>query len=362
MCFSSGTSGAPKAVVMSHHNLIAQILALRSTNPFLHSNKVREVFFPSFAHVYGLVSAILVPAWVGSYCQIMKRFDYIKYLRRCEEIRATVLRLVPAAAIRIVKDNEVKKLDLRSVQAAMCSGAALSDETVKGLRTMLAPGAGVLNGYGMTEATVTLLRETRQDKGASVGRPSAGVSIRVIDDSFNDVVPGEDGECLIRGPTIFLEYKNNPAETAEAKTQDGWLRTGDVVRADIDGFFYLTGRKKELIKFRGNQIAPAELEAVLLLDPRVADAGVCGVYDQSLETEIPIGFVTLKPELVGDPGMQLNALREVKDFVNGRVAPYKKFREGLKHMDSLPKNASGKLLRRELTERASEMRSRASKL
>lgn len=347
---------------MTHHNLLAQMLGLRSTNPFLHSSRIREVFFPPFAHVYGLVSAILVPAWVGSYLQPMKRFDYIQYLRRCAEIKATVLRLVPAAALRMVKDPQVKKLDLKSVEAVMCSGAALSDETVEALKTMLGLQAGVLNGYGMTEATVTLLRETRRDKGASVGRPSAGVSLRVVDDVLNDVPLGTEGECLIKGPTVFLEYKGNPVATVEAKTNDGWLRTGDVVRADADGFFYLTGRKKELIKFRGNQIAPAELEAVLLLDSRVVDAGVCGVYDKKLDTEIAIGFVVLREDIRLDEEQCGRVLGELKDFVNGRVAPYKKFREDLKRIDALPKNTSGKLLRRDLTAKATEMRSRQPKL
>lgn len=347
---------------MTHYNLLAQILAIRSTNPFLHNAKVKEVFFPSFAHVYGLVSAVLAPAWIGSYLQIMKRFDYMQYLRRCSEIQATVLRLVPAAALRMVKDPAVKQLDLRSVEAVMCSGAALSDDTVEALKGMLAPGAGVLNGFGMTEATVTLLRETRRDKGASIGRPSAGVALRVVDDDLNDVQTGKDGECLIKSPTVFLEYKNNPAATREAKTTDGWLRTGDVVRVDVDGFFYLTGRKKELIKFRGNQIAPAELEAVVLLDSRVADAGVCGVYDKTLETEIPVGFVSLKNHTELDSSQSDEVLEEIRGFVNARVAPYKRFRTALYGLEALPKNASGKLLRRELVARATELRTRQAKL
>lgn len=359
MCFSSGTSGLPKGVVYSHHNLIAQIVSLRATNPFTHNAHMREVFFPSFAHVYGIVSAVLMPAWVGSYMQAMKKFDYLGYLRRCSEIRATVLRLVPAAAIRMVKDHQVKSLDLGSVGAVMCSGAALSDETVDGLRGMLAPGAGVLNGYGMSEATITLLREGRRDKGTSVGRPSAGVSIRIVDDNFNDVKPGTDGECIVKGPTVFMEYKNNPTETKNA-TRDGWLCSGDIVHADADGFFYLTGRKKELIKFRGNQIAPTELEAVLLLHPKVADAGVCGVYHKKLDTEIPIGFVTLQEGIPAEQRQEI--LREASEFVNARVAPYKKFREELYYLETLPKNTSGKLLRRDLTAMATEMRSRQAKL
>ncbi|KAH7162097.1 acyl-CoA synthetases/AMP-acid ligases II [Dactylonectria estremocensis] len=359
MCFSSGTSGKPKGVVFSHHNLIAQLLSLRATNPFLHNGHMREVFFPSFSHVYGIVSAVLLPAWVGSYAQAMKRFDYTEYLKRCAKIRATVLRIVPAVAVRMVKDPDVRRLDLSCVQAAMCSGAPLSDDVVGGLQSLLAPNASVLNGFGMSEATITLLREMRRDKGASVGRPAAGVSIRVVDDNYNDVEPGTDGECLVKGPTMFMEYKANPAETRLAK-QNGWLRSGDVVRVDDDGFFFLTGRKKELIKFKGNQIAPAELEAVLLLHPHVVDAGVCGVEDRQLDTEIPVGFVTLAGDVA--PGQREDMLEDVRVFVNARVASYKVFRERLFHVDALPKNTSGKLLRRNLVAKATELRSRRQKL
>jgi acyl-coenzyme A synthetase/AMP-(fatty) acid ligase len=221
---------------------------------------------------------------------------------------------------------------------------------------------GVLNGYGMTEATVTLLRETRRDKGASVGRPSAGVSIRIVDNDLNDVPPGTDGECLVRGPSVFLEYKDNPEATAEAKTSDGWLRTGDVVRADEEGYFYFVGRKKELIKFRGNQISPAELEAVLLLHESVAEAGVSGVYDSILDTEIAVGFVTLIESVSKDKQTRQASLLEIEAFVNERVAPYKKFRRPLIHLDALPKTSSGKVMRRQLTALATEMHNRKSKL
>ncbi|CAG9947993.1 unnamed protein product [Clonostachys rosea f. rosea IK726] len=360
ICFSSGTSGPPKGVVMSHHNLLAQIMAIRATNPFLHSSRNREVFFPSFAHVYGLVSAVLVPAWVGSYLEPMERFNYMQYLQRCSEIRATVLRLVPTAAVRMVKDPEVKRLDLTSVQAVMCSGAALSEETIRGLKDILGSTCGILNGYGMTEGTVTLLRESRQDKADSIGRLSAGVSARVVDDCLNDVRPGAEGECLVKGPSVFLAYKGNEKATQKAKTEDGWLKTGDIVKVDDDGFFFLTGRKKELIKYHGNQISPVELEAVLLTNVKVLDAGVCGVFDKKLSTEIPIGFVKLASE-APDEGQNIT-LESIRAFVNSRVAPYKKFRKPLLSVEQLPRNSSGKLLRKKLEEMANRQEFIESKL
>ncbi|KAH6898112.1 4-coumarate-CoA ligase [Thelonectria olida] len=328
---SSGTSGKPKGLAFSHHNLIAQLLSIRAANPFLHNEHIPEAFLPSFSHIYGIVSAVLLLAWVGSYVQAMRKFNYMQYLRRCAAMKATVLRLVPAVAARMVKDPEVRRLDFGCAQAAMCSGAALSDD------------GGVLNGYGMSECKVTLLGETRTNKGASDGRPAAGVSVRIVDESVNDVEPGTDSECLVKGPTVFMEYKGNPSETQAAKT-DGWLRSGDVVRADEDGYFYLTGRRKEPIKFKGNQIAPAELEAVLLLHPQVADAGVCGVKDKELDTEL----------LLDEKREEL--LEEVREFVNARVASFKRLRERLVYMEALPKNTSGKLLRRHLTAKATEMR------
>jgi acyl-coenzyme A synthetase/AMP-(fatty) acid ligase len=260
----------------------------------------------------------------------------------------------------MVKDPEVKRLDLTSVQAVMCSGAALSEETIRGLKDVLGSKCGILNGYGMTEGTVTLLRESRQDKADSIGRLSAGVSARVVDDCLNDVRPGAEGECLVKGPSVFLAYKGNEKATQKAKTEDGWLKTGDIVKVDDDGFFFLTGRKKELIKYHGNQISPVELEAVLLTNVKVLDAGVCGVFDKKLSTEIPIGFVKLASE-APDEGQNIT-LESIRAFVNSRVAPYKKFRKPLLSVEQLPRNSSGKLLRKKLEEMANRQEFIESKL
>jgi len=345
MCFSSGTSGKPKGVLLSHHAIIAYLLTCRATNPFLYNAHIREVFFPPFAHIYGIISAVFAPSYVGSHVVAMPEFDFEKYLQGCARIQATILRLVPSTAIRLTKDPLAQALDLSAVQTIMCSGAALSAETTKDLQARLQPGAHVLNGYGMSELTITMLREAAAArKPGSVGKPAAGVAIRVVDAARNDVPPGADGECLVRGPTMFTGYKDNAAETA-ASFHDGWFCTGDVVRVDDDGYFYLTGRMKELIKVKGNQVAPAELEAVLLEHPLVADAGVCGLPDER-DGEIPIGAVTLA-ESVSEKDRP-DALREVRAFFDARVAPYKRLRGGLFHVDVLPKGVTGKLVRREI--------------
>ncbi|KAI1265295.1 acyl-CoA synthetases/AMP-acid ligases II [Xylariaceae sp. FL1019] len=358
MCFSSGTS---EGVVLSHHNLIACLLTVRATSPHLHGSETREVFFPSFAHIYGLVSAVLLPVYVGCSIVVMKRFEFMAYLRKCVEIKATILRLVPALAARMIKDRESKELDLRSVKNIMVSGAALSPnvsticfdgnrgrgrEIVQDLRQMLSPDAAVLNGFGMTEATIMMLRETQSHRAGSLGRPVAGASVRIVDDDLNDVQPGRVGECLVKGPTVFMHWCDNPGETSAAFTKDGWLRTGDMLHIDEDGYFWMTGRKKELIKFKGNQVAPAEIEALLLAHPAVTEAGVCGMHDAAQDTELPTGCIVLASGVKSEDISGI--IRDVSSFVNVRLAKYKSLRGGLFTVDALPKGPTGKLLRREL--------------
>lgn len=347
ICFSSGTSGRPKAVVLSHHNLIAYLFGGRASSPFLNSSRTKEVFFPSFAHIYGLVSAVLLPAHVGCYLVIMSEYDFMPYLKRCSEIRATVLRLVPSTAIRITKDPAIRALDLKSVQTVMCSSASLATETVQEMQKILDPEAKIVNGYGMTETSITMLRESQAHRAGAVGKAISGVTIRVVDDNMKDVTPGEDGECIVKSPTLFMHYKDNPEETAST-FHDGWLLTGDIVRVDEDGYFWITGRKKELIKYKGNQIAPAELDAILLSHPLVTDAAVVGIPTKEKDSEVPMACVSLVSSV--EARNIDKALEEIKAFVDSKVAPYKRLRGGLFHMDVLPKTSTGKVMRRTLPE------------
>jgi acyl-coenzyme A synthetase/AMP-(fatty) acid ligase len=298
------------------------------------------------------VVGVLAPAFLGNHLVAMKTFDFMPYLRKAAEVRSTILRLVPATAIRLIKDPEAKSLDLSAVQTVYCAGASLETTVAQALQRML-NGTVILNGYGMSEGTISMLRENWSErKAGSIGKPAAGNSIRVVDDNYNDVPVGTDGECLWKGPTLFIGYKNNAEET-RASFHDGWLCTGDVVRVDEDGYFFITGRKKELIKFKGNQVPPAEIEAVLLSHPLVTDAGVCGVYDQDLEGEVPVGYVSLDTVHSKD---REKTLEDVKAFVHERVARYKQLRGGLFHLPEMPKNSNGKLMRRELPAKKEELR------
>ena len=285
------------------------------------------------------------PAYSGQHVIAMRQFDFISYLRKCSEVRATIARLVPATAIQLLKDPAVQDMDLTSISTVFVAGASLPVEVSDGLAKKL-DGIVVLNGYGMSEGAISTLKEARSaEKSGSIGKAMPGNQIRIVDESFNDVTPGTQGQCLVRGPTIFMEYLDNAAATKET-FRDGWLCTGDTISADSDGFFWFHGRSKELIKYKGNQVPPAELEDVLLSFPDVNEAGVCGVWDDQRDTEIPVGYVNFTRPV---PANERQALLErIRKYHDERVSPHKKLRGGLYFLEALPKNATGKLMRKDL--------------
>ena len=275
----------------------------------------------------------------------MKKFDFVPYLRKCAEVRATVARLVPATAIQLLKDPAVKQMDLTSISTVFVAGASLPVEVSDGLAKRL-DGVVVLNGYGMSEGAISTLKEARSgEKSGSIGKPMAANQIRIVDESYKDVAPGTQGQCLVRGPTIFMGYIGNEEATKET-FRDGWLCTGDTISADEDGFLWFHGRSKELIKYKGNQVPPAELEDVLLSHEAVNEAGVCGIWDERRETEIPVGYVNFTRAVAEHERQGL--LQTILKYHDERVSPHKKLRGGLFWLQELPKNATGKLMRREL--------------
>ncbi|KAF2794516.1 acyl-CoA synthetases/AMP-acid ligases II [Melanomma pulvis-pyrius CBS 109.77] len=349
ICFSSGTSGNPKGVELSHYNLIASLGGIRSTDPAFYNSESRCVFFAPLCHIYGLNTVGLMGIWLGAYTMLMKKYDLNELLKLSTSCKANTLRIVPSIALAMTKALTLNTHDLSSIKFIMCSGASLQQDVIKSLQKKFNQ-APIFQGYGMTETNIATLRSHEWDRVGSVGRLFANIEARIVDDNLKDVEEGQDGEMLVRGPTVFRRYLNNPAATSET-FHNGWMRTGDVLHFDSEGFLYLTDRKKELIKYKGFQVAPSELEGILTSHPLVDEGVVCATWDHNEGTEIPMAYVTLSNVVPADPGARQKAIVEIQQFVNGKVSPYKKLRGGVEILQEIPKTASGKILRRLLPAR-----------
>ncbi|KAH6673101.1 acyl-CoA synthetases/AMP-acid ligases II [Halenospora varia] len=349
VCFSSGTSGKPKGVELTHYSLIASLAGIRASDPAFYNSENRGVFFAPLCHIYGLNTVALMSTWLGAYVMLMKKYSLPTLLSLSSQIRANTLRIVPPIAFAMTKSQEMNNYNLASVKWIMCSGAALQEEVIENLHRRF-KGAPIFQGYGMTETNIATLRAHESGRVGSVGRLFANVEARLVDDDMNDVEFGKEGEMLVRGPTIFRRYMNDPKSTNEA-FHDGWMRTGDVLKVDKEGFFYLTDRKKELIKYKGFQVAPAELEGLLITHPYVNEGVVCAKWDENQSTEVPMAYITLTEAGQNYAGGREQALKEIREAVDRTVASYKKLRGGVEVLDEIPKTASGKILRRLLPAR-----------
>jgi len=249
--------------------------------------------------------------------------------------------LVPPIVLALAKDPRVDDYDLSSLRIVTSAAAPLGEELAHRCAERL--GCRVKQAYGMTElgGGTHFAPDAGEDRPESIGRPLPGVECRVVDCVTGaDVGPGRRGELLVRAPGAMRGYLGNDAATARTVDLDGWLRTGDIVSADADGWFFIVDRMKELIKYKGYQVAPAELEALLVTHPAVADAAVVGSPEEEAG-EVPKAFVVLRAPASAD---------ELMRFVADRVAPYRKVRR-LEVVEEIPKSPSGKILRRVLLER-----------
>jgi len=337
--YSSGTTGLPKGVMLSHSNLIANIRQALNTG-YTNAYSIFLDFLPFF-HIYGLTVLVAAGFTSGATQVIMPRFDSQVCLDLVQRYKITNMFVVPPALLALANFPEREKFDTSTLQFIISGAAPLAPEI--GQRAQSVYGCTVVQGYGMTETSaISNVSPPNRIKAASVGPPIADTVEKIVsleDDS--ELGPGETGEILIHGPQIMRGYWNRPEDTAETITQDGWLRTGDIAQVDEEGYVYLVDRKKELIKYKGYQVPPAELEALLMEHPAVGDVAVIPKPDPE-SGEIPKAFVILKPteEATAD---------DIIQFVADRVAPYKKVRE-VEFVDAIPKSLSGKILRRDLIE------------
>jgi acyl-CoA synthetase (AMP-forming)/AMP-acid ligase II len=300
-----------------------------------------------FFHIYGMVVIMKLALGNGSTLVTMPRFDFVEFLGLVQKYRVTVLPLVPPIVLGMVKHPAVAQFDLSSVRLVFSGAAPLGEDMARALIQRL--GCPVVQGYGMTEASpVTHLSPTvnAPSKPGSIGQVVPNTEVRIVDiASGADLGPGQSGELLIRGPQIMRGYLNRPQDTAECIDPDGWYHTGDVGYVDDEQWFYIVDRTKELIKYKGLQVAPAELEALLLTHPAVLDAAVIRKADDEAG-EVPLAYVVLKP----DEASRATSGDAIMAWVAERVSPHKRIRY-VEFTDQIPKSASGKILRRLLIER-----------
>jgi acyl-CoA synthetase (AMP-forming)/AMP-acid ligase II len=340
--YSSGTSGIPKGVMLTHRNLVANMCQMRYPATMLTSDD-RIVGVLPFFHIYGMVVIMGYALIEGATIVSLPRFELESFLKTLQDQRITYANIVPPILVALAKHPIVANYDLSALRMLFSGAAPLGQELIDAVEARL-PGVTVRQGYGLTETSpVTHFHPFDTDivKGSSVGPLRPNTTARLVDPvSEQDVGVGERGELWLHGPQVMKGYFNKPEATAACLSADGWFRTGDVAVIDENGWFSIVDRVKELIKYKGLQVAPAELEAILLANPHIADAAVIPVPDDEAG-EIPKAFIVARAPITA---------ADVMEFIAERVSPYKKIR-AVEFVDSIPKSPSGKILRRLLVDR-----------
>ncbi|KUI54108.1 putative 4-coumarate--CoA ligase 1 [Cytospora mali] len=353
LVYSSGTTGLPKGVCLTHFNVVCNLLQ----NSALDGHHLRPgpgnmgdrlLGVIPFYHVYGMANNILFSVYSGLQLVIMSRFDLEKACQAIQDFKITYAYVPPPVVLALGKNPAVDKYDLTTLKYLHCGAAPLPSELIDLVWSRLK--VAVKQGYGLSEVSAISHAQMPEEWAkfkTSVGKLAPNMQAKVVDTQGNEVTLGEEGELWLKGPNIFGGYLNNPERTKEAFTTDQWLKTGDVVKMDKYGNYYCVDRLKELIKYKGFQVAPAELEGLMVGHQDVTDACVIGVYDPSQATELPRAYVVLK---AGVARSEAKA-EEISAWMATKVAPHKRLRGGLYFIDVVPKSPSGKILRRLLRDK-----------
>ncbi|EXJ90666.1 hypothetical protein A1O1_03770 [Capronia coronata CBS 617.96] len=358
LLYSSGTTGAPKGVNLSHQNLVSEgLIPQYMVREFFNRQRRRDPTYQfeyrtlahlPAAHIAGCQGYLVNPAIAGGTVYWMPRFDFAKFLEYNKTFQITTFFTVPPIYLLIAKSPLVTD-QFRTLTHAITGAAPMGPELMALAEQKL--GCSISQTWGLSETTgsVTAMPWDRHDKTGSVSPLLPNTRMRVVDDDEVDVEEGTEGEFIMQGPMVTKGYWDNEMATRDSFTRDGlWFKAGDVgvVR---DGMFYVVDRKKELIKYKGLQVAPAELEALLLSHDLILDAAVIGVSDPSGSgNELPRAYVVADRSKI--------SAEQIKDHVKQNLAQHKQLRGGVVFLDAIPKSPSGKILRRELRELASKER------
>jgi len=337
--YSSGTTGFPKGVMLTHYNMVSMLRQLHAVEALTEEDTL--VCVVPMYHLYGLHVVVNLGLSQGATIVTLPRYDLGQFLKTLERYQVTVAPLVPPLVLDLSRAPELDHHDLSKLRLIHCGAAPLAADVAQACSERL--GCPIRFGYGLTEVSPLSHSSLPSipDKPESVGYCLPNTECKIVDYTTGEELgPNQAGEIWVRGPQVMKGYLGNNHATAEMLRKDGWLRTGDIGYAEEDGRLFVIDRLKELIKYKGRQVAPAELEAILLSHPAVADAGVIPSPDEEAG-EVPKAFVVLKAEATVD---------EIIQFVSARVAPHKRIRR-VEFVTEIPKSPAGKILRRVLVQR-----------
>nr|XP_031826356.1 4-coumarate--CoA ligase 1-like [Nomia melanderi]XP_031826358.1 4-coumarate--CoA ligase 1-like [Nomia melanderi]XP_031826359.1 4-coumarate--CoA ligase 1-like [Nomia melanderi] len=338
---SSGTTGFPKGVTLSHRNLIIFMNKFIQPELFDYRKGDRMLNFLPLFHGYSL-SLVFMTMTTSATIYIMRRFNIDIVLQSIEKYRLTHLPLVPPVLVLFGKHPGLSKYDFSSVREILCGAAPLpkdiADEVTRRLGCR-----GIRNGYGMTELTIVtnLSRKDCDKYDGNVGPVIPGMLCKTVDpDTGETLPPGQVGEICMKSDQVMLGYFRNPKATAETIDKDQWLHTGDLGYFNTDGILYISGRLKEVIKYKGFQVSPSEIETLIQSHPDVKDAAIIGKPDEECG-EVPMAFVVRKSD-------SKVSSEDISNFIKKNLSPQKWLRGGVHFIEAIPKTPSGKIVRREL--------------
>lgn len=357
--WSSGTSGRPKGIVMTHQAFIASLISLWHVTPTFSAGEHWIGVVP-FYHIFGLVNILLLAPCCGATIFTLQKFEPQLFLTAIPRHGITCLHMAPPLALLLAKNATLKAPDFASVRNALCGGAPVAWEIIDAVHTRL--GVQIRLGYGLSEAgsvcNQVVLSGDISDHQGHTGIPLYGVELKIVDTKNVEIIMpvGEIGRIFVRSGGMMKGYQNDPAKTKEALKDNGWFDTGDLGTIDAKGRLQITGRLKDVIKVRGFQVSPVELEELILALPSVADVAVAAVYDEERATELPRAYVV--PAVLGlqtdiSAGRQdVAGLRklsqEVRTCVEKGTVHYKWLKGNVMFVNVIPKSPAGKISRKDL--------------